>query len=162
MPLVLDIFGLVILQNGLNEPLLRMCKHWREEGEKIYGASNMTAIQNDKLWDMPGVRDAFDDIYCSGLLGVSKPDPIFYSTVANKLHVMPEHILFFDDSGSNVEAARRMGWQAYVYSDERDLATTADGFFAREHALKRTEIPGEKAETGNIVFVDRDNENASA
>ncbi|HEY1096751.1 MAG TPA: HAD-IA family hydrolase [Alphaproteobacteria bacterium] len=162
MPLVLDIFGLVILQNGLNEPLLKLCANWRNQGEKIYGASNMSAIQNDKLWQMPGVRDAFDDIYCSGLLGVSKPDPVFYTAVTNKLHLQPEHILFFDDSGVNVEAARRMGWQAYAYSDEKDLSTIAEGFFAREHAHKRSEHAPQKADSGDIVLVDRGNENTSA
>lgn len=137
MPLVLDIFGVVLLQNGLNIPLLELCANWRKNGEKIYGASNMTAIHNKELWQQPGIREAFDEIYCSGILGVAKPDPVFYSTVTNKIGVMPEQILFFDDSGTNIEAAQRLGWEAYAFTDNRDLQTMADGFFIRHRRDKR-------------------------
>lgn len=136
MPLVLDIFGVVLMQSGLNTPLLELCANWRKNGEKIYGASNMTAIHNKELWQQPGIREAFDDIYCSGLLGVAKPDPLFYNAVTQKTGVLPEQILFFDDSGTNIEAARRLGWEAYAFTDNRDLQTMADGFFIRQRKDK--------------------------
>ncbi len=140
MPLVLDIFGVILMSQGLNTPLLDLCAAWRKDGEKVFGASNMTAMHNKELWQQPGIRDAFDEIYCSGQLGVGKPDPLFYSAVADKINVTPDKLLFFDDSGTNVDAANKMGWEAYSFSDNRELQTIATGFFQRQrvHAKGHT------------------------
>jgi FMN phosphatase YigB (HAD superfamily) len=140
MPLILDIFGVTFLQTGLNEPLLAQCAQWRKQGEKIYAATNMTASQFDQFWQDVSIRAAFDDFFCSSLLGVSKPDPVFFSTVATKLGEKPEDLLFFDDSGTNVDAAMRMGWEAYSYTDITDLKSIAEGFFDRQRINRRAEI----------------------
>jgi FMN phosphatase YigB (HAD superfamily) len=142
MPLILDIFGVTFLQSGLNQPLLDACVRWRKQGEKVYAATNMTASQFDQFWQEPAIRAAFDDFFCSSLLGVSKPDPVFFSTVASKLGEKPENLLFFDDSGTNVDAAIRMGWEAYGYTDVTDMSSITEGFFARQRATKRTELTG--------------------
>jgi FMN phosphatase YigB (HAD superfamily) len=136
MPLVLDIFGLVIMHNGLNKPVLDLCAHWRGQGEQVYGATNMTALQCEELWQLPGIREAFDNIYSSGGLGVSKPDPVFYTAVTAKISASPEQIMFFDDSGVNVEAAQRCGWQARVYTDVADLQTVTEGFFSGQRTIR--------------------------
>ena len=137
MPLVLDIFGVILMPQGLNTPLLDLCAAWRRDGEKVFGASNMTAIHNKELWEQPGIRAAFDEIYCSGQLGASKPDPIFFKAVSEKINVRPDQLLFFDDSGVNVEAAGRLGWEAYAFTDNRDIQTIANGFFLRHRADRK-------------------------
>lgn len=136
MPLILDIFGVVMMQSGLNTQLLELCAAWRRDGERIFGASNMTALHNQEFGRQPGISDAFDAIYCSGVLGVAKPDPVFYTAVAQKIGAMPQDLLFFDDSGVNVEAAAACGWQAHVFTDARDLQATADGFFQAQRAAR--------------------------
>ena len=132
MPLILDIFGVVLVRGGLNEPLLQRCIQWRRDGEKIYGASNMSVSEHITVMQNPLIAAAFDMIYCSGQLGVSKPDPVFFAAVREKLGLLPEHLLFLDDSGINVDAAQRLGWNAAVYTDVADAAARIDGFFANQ------------------------------
>ena len=144
MPLVLDMFGVLLLPQGLNEPLLEICRFWREKGEKVFGASNMIVQQHIELWHNPAIRAAFDEVYCSGRLGASKPDPAFFALVTAKINVPPQDILFFDDSGTNVDAASRYGWQAHPYRTVSDLTAIADGFFmAQRGELKMATAPGD-------------------
>lgn len=46
-----------------------------------------------------------------------KPDPALYRVVENLSGVSPSQILFLDDRPENVEAARQLGWQAFVHHD---------------------------------------------
>lgn len=50
--------------------------------------------------------------FASHLLGVAKPDPAIYAAVVERTGVLPERILFFDDSDANVAGARVAGWAA--------------------------------------------------
>jgi HAD superfamily hydrolase (TIGR01509 family) len=46
-----------------------------------------------------------------------KPDPALYRVVESAAGVPPARILFIDDRPENVEAARKLGWQAFVHQD---------------------------------------------
>ena len=59
-----------------------------------------------------GVDGAFDVIFNSARLGVAKPDPDAFRTVASALGTEPERCLFVDDTVANVEGARAAGMQA--------------------------------------------------
>ncbi|MDI1364620.1 MAG: HAD-IA family hydrolase [bacterium] len=55
-----------------------------------------------------------DRPFSSHICGLLKPDPDVFSFVISELDVEPGEICFFDDSQSNVEAARRAGMEAYL------------------------------------------------
>jgi putative hydrolase of the HAD superfamily len=57
----------------------------------------------------------FDVVFNSARLGVAKPDPGAFRTVAGLLDVAVERCLFVDDTVPNVEGAREAGMQAEAY-----------------------------------------------
>ena len=52
---------------------------------------------------------AFDEIFISAELGVTKPDPKIYTMVLEALDLKPEETVFIDDFLHNIEAARKLG-----------------------------------------------------
>jgi putative hydrolase of the HAD superfamily len=77
--------------------------------------------------DLTEVGDAFDQLLFSWRLGTTKPDPVAFERVADRLEVDPATIFFVDDSQANVDAARTAGWQAHRHRNSLDLhAALAD------------------------------------
>jgi putative hydrolase of the HAD superfamily len=76
----------------------------------------------DYLWNTLGLRDDFDGIHYSADLGVAKPDPAFYRAVEQRVGAAPGKLLLIDDREDNVEAARRAGWRAHLWTPESTLA----------------------------------------
>lgn len=60
------------------------------------------------------VSDYFDRVFLSYEIGCEKPAPEIFEAVVRGLNCPAEDILFFDDSATNCEAARRCGLQARV------------------------------------------------
>jgi len=121
MILIFDVYGVAYVGAGINKGLLEPVQKLRHQGVKVYFGSNMATTQKVMFWNVLGLKNFGDEIYCSGDLKVAKPEPAFYSRVAEAIGVTGDSILFFDDSPSNVEAAQRAGWHAYLYTD---VATT--------------------------------------
>ncbi len=57
-----------------------------------------------------------DHWFFSGELGMAKPDDAIYAAVTSALGVDGSEVLFFDDRQVNVDAARRAGWQAQLWT----------------------------------------------
>lgn len=55
-----------------------------------------------------------DRAFSSHICGLVKPDPDVFEFVISELDVEPSAICFFDDSPSNVQAARRAGMEAHL------------------------------------------------
>lgn len=68
-----------------------------------------------------GMYDPFHEVYASHLIHRSKPDPAFWEEILGREGVSPERSFFTDDSPVNVEAAKRLGLKAFVYSDAASL-----------------------------------------
>lgn len=83
------------------------------------------ALRHDH--QLGAVSDTFDDIVLSWRLQAAKPDPEAFERAAAALDVEPERIVFFDDSETNVEAARAAGWDAHVYTTTLDLQAVLAG-----------------------------------
>jgi putative hydrolase of the HAD superfamily len=82
-----------------------------------------------------GDYDVFDGVYVSHLMGLVKPDPAFYTHILAREGCTPAETVFIDDAEVNVEAARKLGIHALLFTGaaslRRDLA-----------ALKREERNG--------------------
>jgi glucose-1-phosphatase len=63
-----------------------------------------------------GTRSVF-----SAELGRSKPDPEAFQRLAQRLHVSPGSVLFFDDEAAYVAGARRAGFEAYRFENAAAL-----------------------------------------
>ncbi|GGN05838.1 hydrolase [Thermus composti] len=63
-----------------------------------------------------GLARYVDGFFASCALGVAKPDPRAFLLALEGLGLAPEEILYLDDDPENVEAARRLGLRAEVYT----------------------------------------------
>lgn len=98
----------------------------RQRGLRTGILSNFELASLDASLETAGLADLIDVAYAAPVIGVAKPDPEAYLTVARALSVQPEDCLFFDDEPSWVEGARAVGMHAFHV--DRDRA---------EHALSQ-------------------------
>jgi putative hydrolase of the HAD superfamily len=115
MILIFDIMGVVLLGGRLNQPLLDLLATYRAQGIRIYFASNMGLKDKKALW--PSLQPYAEALFCSEELGFDKPQYDFYRKMVQITGIVPEEIVFFDDSPTNVAAAQACGWRAFLYHD---------------------------------------------
>lgn len=86
--------------------------------------SNADASLEQRLRDGLGLRHLFDDVVCSAIVSLAKPDHQVYRLAAERLSLPPEQCLFIDDAERNVTAAREVGMTSVHYRVHRgdDLA----------------------------------------
>ena len=98
-----------------NPEVLALARDVKAAGRKIAILSNMTfellAILRAKF-DWLG---EFDVRVWSCEHGCAKPDDSIYLGCLDALGCDPRHALFFDDRARNIESARRLGIDAYVF-----------------------------------------------
>ncbi len=119
MVLVLDIYGVLRRNNGIDQELLALIKELHENGIDVYLASNTS--QEDADAKMALGNGTIKGTYCSETIGVGKPDQAFYHYICDDLGLIPAEILFFDDSQQNVSCAHQMGWHAYAFTSAQDV-----------------------------------------
>jgi len=88
------------------------------ELRKTYKTGMLSNVSRGRLQEIfePGVLDTYFDVYVgSGDMGVAKPEPEAYRTVAERLGVSPEECIFTDDSEDYCAGARAAGMQAIRY-----------------------------------------------
>ena len=59
----------------------------------------------------------FDEVYASHLIGMAKPDPLFYQYILDKEKSTKEKAVFIDDTWKNIVAARKMGIRSIHFVD---------------------------------------------
>ena len=64
--------------------------------------------------DVPAL---FDVVVDSSEVGMRKPEERIYRYTEEQLNLTGEHLLFIDDIGINLKAARRRGWQTLKYDE---------------------------------------------
>ena len=64
----------------------------------------------------------FDPVVTSYEVNSMKPDKGIYETAAKHVGCAPEELFFVDDREDNVDAARRLGWHASLFSSTQKLA----------------------------------------
>lgn len=72
-------------------------------------------------------NDLFDIVYYSSDLGVKKPDPNVFKKFAMNIGVSPSQIIFFDDDAANVEAAKKVGFNAHVFKSASQVIQVVNG-----------------------------------
>jgi putative hydrolase of the HAD superfamily len=87
----------------------------------VYCLSNTNALHYAEFFEgrFP-VCAAFDELFASHRLGLSKPDPAIYEWLENRLGLGGAEIAFFDDAARNIESAQKRGWQAFVVDPAGD------------------------------------------
>ena len=105
---------------------LALIARLRAAGHRLHYLSNMPAPCADVLEQREAALFAqFDSGVFSGRVHHVKPEPAIYALAAEHFGAAPEDLVFLDDHGPNVDAARAAGWQALQFHDaaqaRRDL-----------------------------------------
>ncbi|WP_298336270.1 HAD family phosphatase [uncultured Erythrobacter sp.] len=69
------------------------------------------------------IFDLFEDIIVSGTEQVAKPEARIYEIVEERSGLNGSDLFFTDDNPANIEAARKRGWDAHLFTDADALNT---------------------------------------
>ncbi|MFC1649539.1 HAD-IA family hydrolase [Patescibacteria group bacterium] len=108
-------------ENEIDQEVIDVLKNIRQEGIKVYLASDHSKYRRNDLWEVVGLKKFFDGHFFSCDLGYTKEDPEFYEKVLEKLKLKPQEVAFFDDEEENVETAANSGLKASLYTSLQQL-----------------------------------------
>jgi putative hydrolase of the HAD superfamily len=104
------------------EASVRLLQALHQRGHRLHFLSNMPAPLADHLQS----QHAFLTLFASGIYSshvhLAKPDVAIYALAQQRFGVDPVTTLFIDDHPENIEAARRYGWQAQLFTGPDALA----------------------------------------
>ena len=102
---------------NLRSDTLELMRRLKAACKRIGILSNMSPDFYERLFvpRAAAYRALADAEVISGLVKLYKPEKPIYDLTAQRMGLTPERLLFLDDTVSNVEAARRYGWQGEVY-----------------------------------------------
>lgn len=108
---------------GMDALLARL----QSTGHCLFLLSNAPARLAEVASDFP-LLASFDGLLFSGSVRLTKPDPAIYRLAITRFGLDPAATLFVDDLVPNVEAAQRLGLQAFLFEgDPAPLATLIFG-----------------------------------
>ena len=115
--------GFSVLQWSVDHEVVALLREVREKGAaKVALFSNAsTKLESDLASVALDVE--FDVVFNSARLGIAKPDPQAFVTVAQRLETPVDRCLFVDDTLPNVEGARQAGMQAAAFVGVAPLRT---------------------------------------
>jgi putative hydrolase of the HAD superfamily len=113
-----------------NESLLEEIGALRARGLRAHLATVQEHERARYIWETRGLNARFDAIHYAADLGVAKPDPAFFAAIEARTGLPAETLAFIDDKAANVEAARRRGWLARVWTGRVRLAELMPELFA--------------------------------
>ena len=90
-------------------------------GNPVYALSNWSAETYPIAERRFAFLEWFDGVVVSGRIGLRKPDPAIFQHLLERFDLEAEHTLFVDDSERNVEAARKLGFEALRFESAPQL-----------------------------------------
>ena len=117
--------------DGPSEKTSSLLRGLKQKGYGIYMLSNNNPIMM-RICDSDfkkvgiGISDFFDQAFISSSMKMMKPDAAIFNEAIRRIGLKAEELLFIDDSPVNVEAARKSGMNAILYTSGEDLEMTIE------------------------------------
>lgn len=108
-----------------SEPALATLSEIRTNNDVLCLASNQERNRANYIDTQMGFGRLFDRLYFSCHLGAAKPMPEFYHSIQKDLDTSATEIHFWDDSAEHVDAAKEIGWNAYLYTGPDSIVRAA-------------------------------------
>ena len=93
----------------------------KEQGYKLYIFSNITHTTLEYLKKKVDIENLIDDMVCSHIEHLMKPDKEFYERLIKKLNINKEETIFFDDKIKNVEVGNSVGIKSVQFNSISDI-----------------------------------------
>jgi len=84
-------------------------------------ASNQEMQRTLYLWNQLCLKDNFDYIFTSSILGIAKPHKEYFFKILHELNLKKENIIFIDNDKNNILAAKNVGIKSILYQSIKDL-----------------------------------------
>ena len=102
---------------------------------ELHAAGTRLAVLSNAGFDYALLRGSplaavVERIFLSAELGLLKPDPAIYVTVAESLGIPPAEIVFIDNRAGNVAGAESVGMTGHVFIDAVSLRAFLEGLAA--------------------------------
>ena len=104
----------------VNPKTEQLMKELKQSGFKVAILSNIVQDFLDQLKKTLPVFDLPDAAVYSCEAGTVKPEEKIYRLLLSRLDCKAEELVFFDDKEANVEAARALGIQAFLWKGPED------------------------------------------
>lgn len=82
---------------------------------KIILLSNTSAQEIMPLFEKHSLRQLFDHVIISSVVGMAKPDPAIFNHTCEVASASPKDCVFIDDTSANVVAAQSLGMHGIVH-----------------------------------------------
>lgn len=116
-----------------NETLFAYIRDELKSRYKIGLLSNAAGNYTSQLFEQWQVQ-LFDEMTFSFELGVIKPDPRMYETIATKLGCLPEECVFVDDREGFVNGAEAVGMKGVWFRDNQQCRQELTAILEANHA----------------------------
>jgi len=102
----------------VNAPMKAIVSQLRAAGHRLGILSNTCDMHFDWFADgrYPPIPDAFEVVILSYRLKLMKPQPEIYLEAARQAGVAPQDVFYVDDLPANVEGAKRVGFDAVLFT----------------------------------------------
>lgn len=111
-------------EESLTETLhenIEIAKKLKQSGWPLYLLSNFSVEKFEVVKRRHEYLTIFDEMIISGAHKLIKPDPAIFELTLNRINRTANECLFIDDSLSNIQAARNMGFITIHYQSPAQL-----------------------------------------
>ena len=109
-------------ENHPDTDLLQHINLLHNKGWKIHLATNQEAQRVKYILYSMKFHEFSAGEFSSATIGARKPGSKYFKRVTQRLGILPQDIIFWDDSKTNVRAAQEAGWTAYHYKNAENFA----------------------------------------
>jgi putative hydrolase of the HAD superfamily len=117
------------LEKDLNwyMPVLDLAAELKSAGHTLYIGTNQDRIRSEYIRAQPEIGNIFTAVFPSCDLGISKPNPEFYSKIVERVSKNDfNSFIVIDDDHRNIEAAKKSGLKGIYFNPDLEKDHTAD------------------------------------
>jgi FMN phosphatase YigB (HAD superfamily) len=96
---------------------LDLAKELKSKGYELFGLSNFPGDKIDFILDNFEFSKHLKHIVVSALVKMVKPNAEIYELLLKRADIKAQESLFFDDRKANIEGAKKVGIEGFVYTD---------------------------------------------
>ena len=121
---------------GLYDDTVEVLRDLLDGPTPVFALTNFSEEKWALACDQYDLLTSFDGVVVSGQERLAKPDPAIYRVLVDRFSVEPSRAFFTDDVQQNVDAARKEGFDAELFTG---AATLRDQLSARNVLPPRTD-----------------------
>jgi len=104
----------------LNQEVILFIQDLKKE-HTIVLCSNASSGFLIPILEQNNLIELFDHIIISSEIGIVKPDIRIFSITLDRAGIVAQDAIFIDDNKSNIEAAKSVGIDSYLFTDSQNL-----------------------------------------